>query len=132
MSAPFTIDGVAYNVKVPMGGIKRKFNIRDGKAKGWAKSGRMRRDVQGTYFTYEMEIETAQLDVKEYDRLFEVLSDPVESHTIEVPYGQTKLTFDAAVYSGGDVLRRIHGTEQLWKGLSITFEALAPQKVPQE
>lgn len=130
MSAPFTIDGVAYNVTVPENGIRRNYAIRDGKAAGWAKSGRKRRDVQGTYFNYEIDIETSQLNYAEYDALFEVLSDPVESHTIVVPYGQTTLTYEAAIYSGGDKLRRIKGTDRLWKGLTIKFEALAPQKVP--
>lgn len=130
MSAPFKIDGVAYNVTVPEDGIRRNYNLRDGKAAGWAKSGRKRRDVQGTYFNYEIDIETSQLNYEQYDALFEVLCEPVESHSIEVPYGQTTLIFDAAIYSGGDTLHRIKGTNKLWKGLTIKFEALAPQKVP--
>lgn len=130
MSAPFTLDGKTYNVIVPMDGIQRSFEIRDGKAAGWAKSGRRRRDPQGTYFTYTMEIDTSMLSLEEYDSFFEAISDPVESHELIVPYGQETLTFEAAVYSGGDKLRRIGSGKNLWRGLSITFESIAPQKVP--
>lgn len=130
MAAPFTIDGVAYNVIVPIGGLKRNFTIRDGRGAAWAKSGRKRRDVQGTYYNYSVEIDTSYLTRREYDDLYEVLSAPVESHTVVMPYGQDVLEFEAAIYNGEDSLHRITENGTLWRGLVVEFEALMPHRVP--
>ena len=41
----FTVDGVAYKVKVPPGGLKRSFDVLDGPNAGRMLGGAMTRDV---------------------------------------------------------------------------------------
>lgn len=85
-------------------------------------------DVQGTYFDYEVEIATSHMNVSDYDSLYELLTEPVESHTVTLPYGQSTLTFEARTTLANDRLISKFGGIKKWGTLKITFEALTPQK----
>lgn len=124
-----TIDGKGFNVLIPENGITRSFEIADSENAGRLRSGAMLRDIIGTYYNYTIVFDTNQLSESEYDELYEVVSAPVDSHTIVVPYGQTILTFEAYVTSGQDVLKKI-GKSKRWTGLSLNFIAMKPQKTP--
>lgn len=128
--APFTVDGTAYGVKVPTGGLKRSFDIMDGQNAGRMLSGRMTRDIIGTFYNYELQIERDSASLAEYDSLFQVLSAPVDYHTVVFPYGQETLTFQAYVTKGSDSLVRIAGDKNYWGGLTIQFVAMEPQRTP--
>lgn len=128
MNAPFTVDGIAYNVVVPQGGLTRSFEVLDGQNAGRLLSGRMVRDIIGTYYNYELQIETLSANPEEYDKLYQVLSAPTEAHTVTFPYGQDTLTFRAYVSSGSDTLRQIHKGRNYWEGLTVKFIAEAPQR----
>lgn len=126
--ALFTVDGTAYNVKVPVGGLKRSFDILDGPNAGRMLSGRMTRDIIGTYYNYELQIERDNASLAEYDQLYQVLSAPVDYHTVSFPYGQNTLTFQAYVTKGSDSLLRRSSNKNHWTGLSIQFVAMEPQR----
>lgn len=126
---PFTLDGVAYNMRVPEGGIRRSFQVYDKNTAGRTISGLMKRAILGTYYNYEIQIETNRASLAEYDRFYEAISDPdKDSHALVVPYGQDVLTFDAYVTSGDDTLRRMDSTGQHWEGLALQFVAMRPQR----
>lgn len=124
----FTVDGVAYKVKVPPGGLKRSFDVLDGPNAGRMLGGAMTRDLIGTFYNYQLEINRDGASLEEYDRLFEVLSAPVDAHTVTFPYGQDTLTFRAYVTKGNDSLTRRSNGRSYWGGLSIQFVAMAPQR----
>ena len=128
MTAPFVLDGVSYNVTVPAGGLKRSFKVLDGKNAGRVLSGDMERDVIGTFYNYELQIVAHGTDLTEYDALYEVLSAPVNFHTVSFPYGQQMLTFRAYVTEGQDSISRIAGGKNYWRGLTVQFIAKSPQK----
>lgn len=86
------------------------------------------RDIIGTYYNYSIQIETSRLDVDAYDRLYEVLTAPVNSHILVVPYGQTTLRFNAYVSNAEDSIRTIDNGKNFWGGLSINFIAMEPQR----
>jgi len=128
MDAVFSVDGIRYNVTVPAGGIKRSASVLDGDNAGRVKSGLMIRDIIGTYYNYTVQIETSRLDVEAYDRLYEVLTAPVNSHLLVIPYGQTTLRFYAYVTNAEDSIRTIDNGKNFWGGLSINFIAMEPQR----
>lgn len=125
----FSVDGVEYAVHVPRGGLKRSFKVLDGPNAGRALAGEMTRDVIGTYYNYQLQIERDNASLEEYDRLFDVLSAPEDYHTVTFPYGQSTLTFRAYVTDGGDGLARKKRGKSYWEGLSVQFIAMAPQRV---
>lgn len=123
----FSVDGRYYNVRIPEKGVKRSFSVTDSDKAGRVLTGRMQRDIIGTFYNYTVQLDTNSLSETEYDELYEVLSAPVDYHQITVPYGQSTLTFDAYVTSGDDTLD-IARNGKRWSGLSINFIAMEPQR----
>lgn len=128
MKPVFKVDGVSYNVIVPEGGLKRQGRVLDGESVGRMLSGRMMRDIVGTYYNYAMQIDTRNLDVAQYDALYQVLSAPVDYHTVILPYGQSTLTFQAYVTNLDDELVLMQDGRNLWGNLSFTFVAMQPER----
>lgn len=128
MKPVFKVDGVSYNVIVPEGGLKRQGRVLDGESVGRMLSGRMMRDIVGTYYNYAMQIDTRNLDVAQYDALYQVLSAPVDYHTVILPYGQSTLTFQAYVTNLDDELVLMQEGRNLWGNLSFTFVAMQPER----
>lgn len=85
-------------------------------------------DVKGTYYNYEVELGTNNIDVGTYDELYEVLTSPQESHTVTMPYGQSSITFEARVSVASDSLVKNYNTFKKWGSIKVTFEALTPQR----
>ena len=120
------IDGAPFDVGVAY--IKRQARIPDGPNAGESKRGDWIRDVYGTFYDYILAFDTsAGLSKEDYDTLYNVLTSPVEFHTLVVPYGQSTLTFYAGITGAEDnVILMDDGT--VWGNLSITFRAKAPQR----
>lgn len=123
------INGVEYDVYDTK--ITRGFQILDGENVGRLMNGKMERDVIGTYYNYSWEL--SPKDYEQYDELYEILSSPVDSHIIEVPYGRNqRKTFEAYVTSGQDNLVYADNGEYYWEGLAIQFVAMDPARIPVE
>lgn len=123
----FKIDGKGFS-GVGVESLKRSFRIPDGTNAGDMMSGDYERDLVGTYYDYDLVITTSDLAVNEYDALFEALSAPVNSHTVEMPYGMTSITFEAMIEGGDDELIPMDdGT--WWGNLNVTIRAKKPQRL---
>ena len=57
----FTVDNVAYDVFIPENGIKRQGRVLDGDNVGRTKAGDMIRDIIGTYYNYEIQVDAKAL-----------------------------------------------------------------------
>lgn len=125
-----TIDSASFDVGVVY--IKRQARIPDGPNQGESKRGDWIRDVYGTFYDYILAFDTsAGLTKADYDTLYQLITSPVEFHTLTVPYGQATLTFFAGITGAEDnVLLMDDGT--VWGNLSITFRAKAPQRLAAE
>ena len=125
-----TIDGTSFDVGVEY--IKRKARIEDGPNAGNSKRGDWIRDVYGTFYDYILSFDTsAGLTRADYDTLYNVITAPVEFHTLVVPYGQSTLSFQAGITGAEDnVILMDDGT--VWGNLSITFRAKSPQRLATE
>ena len=87
---PFLMDGTAYNVHVTK--LTRKFSIQDSPKTGRVLSGRMYRDIVGTFYNYSMTVEEKNGDAEALDAFFDAISQPEECHMCVFPYGQSTLT----------------------------------------
>ena len=121
-----------FNVRIPEDGIKRSFSVADSDKAGRLLTGRMMRDIIGTFYNYTIDIDTNKLSQSEYDEFYEIVSAPVDYHQISVPYAQTTLTFDAYITSGEDVLKTSNSSGNTWTGLSLNFVAMEPLRLPEE
>ena len=124
MSQYIKIDGVEYKVAVIQ--LQRKADILD-KAAHRSEDGVLWREVIGTFYNYTLKIGITN-DLALYDKLFEVLSDPVESHEVELPHDH--VTFDGYFSSIQDEVDKILSTGARYKGLQCKLTAMKPRKTP--
>lgn len=126
----FKVDGIEFT-KAIVDKPKRSFQILDGENAGrQILTAKMERDVLGTFYNYSMNIDSRFMSKEEYDQLYYLLSAPVDSHIIEVPFGQETLVYEAYVTNGTDELVNIRNKVNNWANLSINFIAMEPQRRP--
>lgn len=127
MESLFKIDGRAFS-GVGVEKLQRSFRIPNGPNSGEMLSGETERDIIGTYYDYSLTLTAHLLPDSEYNALFEILSAPVGSHKVELPYGLTSITYDAMIESGSDELIPMDdGT--WWGNLTVEFRAKRPQRL---
>lgn len=122
------VDGVHYSVHVNYASLQRDFELIEGENSGRMLTGRQTRDLIGTNYNYTLKIQPNPKNREDYDALYEVLSAPVESHVVSLPYGQGSITFEAMVESGSDTFMGTMGGKQRWQGLSVTFRCIEPYR----
>lgn len=127
----FSIDDKYFNVRIPEEGIKRSFSVADSDKAGRVLTGRMMRDIIGTFYNYTIDIDTNKLSKSEYDEFYEIISAPVDYHKIKVPYAQSFLEFDAYITEGQDTLKISNSNGNIWTGLSLNFVAMEPKRLPE-
>ena len=122
MSQFLIIDTVVY--QVPILELKRKADILD-KYAYRDESGVLHREVIGTYHNFSLKIGTVN-DPELYERLFEVLSAPVVSHSVELPHDH--VAFRGYFSSVQDEVRRLTDEGALYKELSCNLTAMVPRR----
>lgn len=122
------VDGVEYRVRVVYESLSRSFSIVEGPNGGTAITARTIRDIIGTKYDYEMRIEPDLRYPEDYDAFYEVISAPVESHMVEMPYGSGVMKFEAMIVSGEDTYRGILANRNAWQGLRVQFKPILPQR----
>lgn len=130
MRKPLIVDGIAYP-GIHVTRLRRSFSVLDGENAGRVMTLDMVRDVGGTFYNYSMTVDPDCGDRAEYDAFYEVISAPVDSHIIEVPYAQGTLVFKAYVTNGEDELLGAYEGYNIWKDLSVNFIAMSPQRRPE-
>lgn len=131
LAQQLNMDGTTYRVRIVYDTLVRSFELLEGVNAGEMLSGRHERDLLGTGYTYQMQVEPDPRYPTDYDAFFEAISAPVDSHTIIMPYGQTNITYEAMVESGQDTYRGIVGGRTKWRGLTVQYRYIKPQRVPE-
>lgn len=130
MKKNIIVDGVEYD-GIRVLSVKRSFAVTDGDNAGrLAISGKMVRDIIGTFYNYSFSVDPQNSSPEVYDAFYEAISAPVDSHNIVVPYGQGTLTFEAYITTGDDELVLIGADVNRWKNLSFSVIAMEPQRKP--
>ena len=122
------IDGVDYS-DVTVASVSRKATVKDSKLSGEMFDGSYHRDIVGTYIDYDLKIVCKVNDGDSYTQIYELLTSPVASHEVTLPYNNSTITFRAYIQTVGDDLFHYDENGALWRNLTCTFKAVAPQKV---
>ena len=122
------VDGVEYRVRVVYESLSRSFSIVEGPNGGTAITARTIRDIIGTKYDYEMRVEPDLRYPEDYDAFYEVISAPVESHMVELPYGAGAQKFEMMVLSGSDAYAGRRMGRNAWKSLKVQFQPITPQR----
>lgn len=127
MDRILTIDGHEFP-NIVITNLERSFQVLDGQNAGRLLSGRMERDIIGTFYNYSCSIDGTAATREEYDEFYEIISAPADSHIVNLPYGQSILRFEAYVTNGKDKIVGIYDDGTDWTGLQFNFIAMAPQR----
>jgi hypothetical protein len=126
MNSVLTINNIAPNVHFTA--VEREAVILTGENGGRLKNGTTVRDIVGTIYNFGFEVAPKIEDVEAYDELYELITAPVNSYPISVPFGQGYLAFDAYIDSVSDELQNIKGIKKLWSSLGFSAVAMEPQR----
>ena len=131
LAQQLNMDGTTYRVRIVYDTLVRPFELLEGVNAGEMLSGRHERDLLGTGYTYQMQVEPDPRYPTDYDAFFEAISAPVDSHTIIMPYGQSTITYEAMVESGQDTYQGTVAGQTKWRGLTVQYRYIEPQRVPE-
>ena len=124
-----TVDNTIYRVLVKYGSMKRSFELMEGNNTGTAISRRSIRDILGTNYTYRMTVLADPNYPEDYDNFYWKITEPVDYHSIVLPFGQSTITFQAKILSGEDVYTGYQTGYQRWDEMELTFEPMQPQRM---
>lgn len=125
----FTIDGVDLRLFVTK--LTREAAVTDSDNAGRVQSGRMHRDIIGTFYNYTIEVDPVRSHRADYDTFYSIITAPTDYHTVTFPFGQETITFEAYSSTAKDDVKIDIGTSgqiNKWSGLSVKFTAMEPQR----
>ena len=119
------IDGLAWNVPCQ---IERTAEMRASEISGVLLDKSYFNDVVGTYMKYTISIAVPFTMAKVYEDLYDMITEPVESHSFVIPYGQTTVSITGRVESVSDSYVYMDGSRNYWKGFKFTVISNYPTK----
>lgn len=126
------LNGIEFDADVAISGYNRSFNVLDGENAGRVMSGRMVRDIIGTYIGHKLTVfrrgdNYAGLD-KFWDYLIEHSVD--DSVMLEAADGQTTISYEAYYTSGTQDIEKVENGVNYWGEIEITFVPIDAQVKP--
>lgn len=125
------INGQPFDVTVAISDIEETFNVLDGSNAGRVMSGRMIRDVIGTYIGHKITFFNGKSNA-DFDALWDYLiSHSVDDYVnLEAADGQTSLSYQAYYTSGTRSLRSAADGTNVWDEIEINFVPMDAQVKP--
>ena len=125
------INGEPFDVKVAISAVEENFNVLDGENAGRVMTGRMVRDVIGTYIGHKVTFFNGK-NQADFDALWDYLvAHSVDgSVMLEAADGQTTLNYEAYYTSGTRKIRSVDNGVTYWDELEINFIPMDAQVKP--
>lgn len=131
MSNYVKINGVSFDVTVAISAIEESFNVLDGENAGRAMTGRMVRDIIGTYIGHKVTFFNGKSN-DDYDALWDYLiaHSVDDSVMLEAADGQSSISYEAYYTSGTRKIRAAQGGVNYWDEIEVNFIPMDPQVTP--
>lgn len=121
----FMIDGLIWDVPCK---IERTAEITPSEISGLMLDKSYFNDVLGTYMSYTISMAVPLNMREEYAQIYEAITNPVDGHTLVLPYNNGMIEITARIASISDVYVRLPGGQNYWKGIQFTAIANYPTK----
>lgn len=121
------IDGTYFDV--PLVSVKREAKFLDKYAEREEETGDLLRELIGVYINYTMNFGTID-DDDTYEKLWDILTQPVAFHDVTLPSTKRHYTFRCYVSSVSDEMEKILDDTVKFKGLTCKYIAKAPARTP--
>lgn len=127
-----TIDNVTYKANWVEKSMSRKAEIINGDASGRLQGTKaMYLDYVGTFYNYTGDLIRAKdCTDTEWENLYIALTNPINDHTITVPFGNTTMTSQFYISSVENKLITQKNGSNKWQNVySVTFTSMSPQRL---
>ena len=124
------INGISFDVGVAISSYEENFNVLDGDNAGRVMTGRMVRDIIGTYLGHKVTF--FNINNEAFDALWDYLVEHSvdDSVTLEAVDGQKQLSYEAYYTSGTRKIRTVEDSVNYWDELEINFIPMDAQVKP--
>lgn len=125
------INGQSFDVTVAISAVEETFSVLDGENAGRVMSGRMIRDIIGTYIGHKLTFFNGKSN-EDFDALWNYLiSHSVDDYvTLDASDGQSSISYQAYYTSGTRKLRSVLGGVNYWDELEVNFIPMDAQVRP--
>lgn len=120
-----SIDGIQWNVPVD---IERVSEMTASEISGLLLDKSYFNDVIGTYLRYTVTIVVPLGFERDYTRLYEAITEPVDAHAFILPYNNDQIAVTGRVNDISDVYVRMPNGQTHWKGIKFSITSNAPNK----
>lgn len=128
------INGISFDVSVAISDYEENFNVLDGPNAGRVMTGRMIRDIIGTYLGHN--ITFFSKGGTDGNAAFDALWDYLKAHSVddsvqlEAMDGQTQISYEAYYTSGTRKIRHVENGVNYWDELQVNFIPMEAQIKP--
>ena len=126
------MNGLSFDVDVALGSVEESFNVLDGSNAGRVLSGKMQRDVIGTFIGHKVTLFSKGDDIA-FDALWSYLvAHSVDDFVLlEAADNQSSISYEAYYTAGKRKLRSAErDTANHWDEIEINFVPIDPQVKP--
>lgn len=120
-----TLDGIDWAVTPK---IKRRAEIKASDISGLLMDKSYFNDVIGVYLSYEISVGIPWWNVRSYTALYNALTEPVDGHSIVVPFNDDWITITGRIEVVEDEYVRRPGGGNYWRDTTFTIISNAPYK----
>lgn len=126
------MNGIEFDADVAISAYTRNFNVLDGDNAGRVMTGRMVRDIIGTYIGHQMTVFRRGDNYQGLDEFWDYLVEHSvdDSVMLEAADGQTTISYEAYYTTATQNIERVDGTTNYWGEIQITFTPMEAQVTP--
>lgn len=126
------LNGISFDASVAIEGYSRNFNVLDGENAGRTLSGRMIRDVIGTYIGHKIKVFRRGDNYHGIDQFWDyLLQHSVDgSVMLEAADGQSTIAYEAYYTSATQELDRVENGVNYWGTIEVNFIPMEAQIKP--
>lgn len=126
------INGVLFDVNVAISAYSRNFNVLDGENAGRTLSGRMVRDVIGTYIGHNVTVFRKGNNYQGLDAFWDYLiqHSTDDSVLLEAADGQKTISYQAYYTSGTQDIEKVENGINYWGEVQVNFIPIDAQYRP--
>ena len=126
------LNGVEFDAEVAISAYNRNFNVLDGDNAGRVMTGRMVRDIIGTYIGHKVKVFRRGDNYKGLDDFWDYLvaHSVDDSVMLEAADGQSTIAYEAYYTSGSQDIENVVNGVNYWGEIEINFIPMEAQVTP--
>lgn len=126
------LNGIEFDAEVAISSYNRNFNVLDGENAGRVMTGRMVRDIIGTYIGHKIKVFRRGNNYQGLDDFWDYLvaHSVDDSVMLEAADGQSTISYEAYYTSASQDIERVDDGVNMWGEIEVNFIPMEAQVTP--